>query len=373
MAGRRAIDRRFFVRPTVPDFPHVRCCVLPSSWMRCGVSWAVGLGLILASWSSTLRAEPAPPDEQPLRIQYDAHQGCPDAVGFFLHVRARTRRVRLAEEGELATLVTVRIERELTESVGVLEMPGAESRPFERHVRASSCEEVVLALSLVLALAYDPDAVQIFPSAAPEAARPAAPPGMIAQTDKPCPPPPAQIPPSRAAFGVHGLLVSGVSPSVRPGVSGFFEFGRTGRGFAPTLGAAFVWVPSSDTSIEGTNNVARLGYFGGRVTLCPVSWSPAERLELAPCLGADFGRLSGSTDYPDPLGERAIFWGKGFLQARIRWNFLDRFFGETFAAGGVPFYDDRFAVTRSGNPESEVFVVPPVAADLGIGVGAYFP
>jgi len=90
-------------------------------------------------------------------------------------------------------------------------------------------------------------------------------------------------------------------------------------------------------------------------------------------VGADFGRLSASTDYPEPDGERAVFWGKGFLQARIRWNFWDGFFGETFGSGGVPFYYDRFAVTRSGNQETQVFAVPDVAADLGIGVGAYFP
>ena len=33
-------------------------------------------------------------DEQPVRIQYEAHEGCPDALGFFWHVRARTHRVR---------------------------------------------------------------------------------------------------------------------------------------------------------------------------------------------------------------------------------------------------------------------------------------
>jgi hypothetical protein len=93
-------------------------------------------------------------------------------------------------------------------------------------------------------------------------------------------------------------------------------------------------------------------------------------------LGADLGRLSASTDYPEPRPpeETSKFWGKGFLQARIRWNFQGRFFGETFGAGGVTFYDDRFAVTRSGNQETQlVFEVTRLVADLGIGVGAYFP
>jgi hypothetical protein len=341
--------------------------------MRQGACCAVGLGLALLGWSSLLHAEPERPEEQPLRIQYDAHQGCPDALGFFWHVRARTRRVRLAEEGELAVLVSVRIERELADSVGVLEMPGPESRPFERHVRASSCEEIVLALSLVLALAYDPDAVQVFPDAAPQVPAHASVPPPAASVAAPSPPPPAENPPSRAAFGLDGLLVPGVSPNIRPAVSAFFEFGRYGGWLSPTVGVGIVWAPASDVSIAGTNNVARFGYVGGRATVCPVSWSPAERLELAPCLGADFGRLTASTDYPVPLPESNHFWGKGFLQARIRWNFWGRFFGETFGSGGVTFYDDRFAVTRSDNEEPEVFAVTRVVADLGIGVGAYFP
>lgn len=339
--------------------------------MRSGAWCALGLGLALFGFSVSLRAEEAATDEQPLRIQYDAHQGCPDALGFFWHVRARTRRVRLAEEGELAILVSVRIEREQTESVGVLEMPGPESRPFERHVRASSCEEVVLALSLVLALAYDPDAVQVFPALPPEGA-PSAPPPVPAAPATPCPPPPAENPPSRAAFGVDGLLVTGVSPDVRPAVTAFLEFGRFGRWLAPAMSAGVVWAPESETSISGTNSVARFGYVGGRITLCPVVWSPAQRVELSPCLGADFGRLTASTDYPEPNPPSAAFWGKGFLQARIRWNFWGRFFGETFGAGGVTFSDDRFAVSRSGNQET-VFEVPRLVADLGIGVGAYFP
>jgi hypothetical protein len=342
--------------------------------MRRGARCALGLGLAFAAFSPSLWAEPAAAaDEQPLRIQYDAHQGCPDALGFFWHVRARTRRVRLAEEGELAILVSVRIDRELTESVGVLEMPGPESRPFERHVRASSCEEVVLALSLVLALAYDPDAVQTFPAALPEAVPPAPPPPPPAP-EKPCPPPPAENPPSRAAFGVDGLLMTGVSPEVHPAVSAFLEFGRFGTWFAPAMSAGVVWAPRSDTSIGGTNSVARFGYWGGRITLCPVVWRPARRVELSPCLGADFGRLTASTDYPVPLPEESsTFWGKGFLQARIRWNFWGRFFGETFGGGGVTFTHDRFAVTRSGNQETPVLEVRSLAADVGIGVGAYFP
>lgn len=349
--------------------------MIGSPSMRRGTSFAAGLVLALVGWSSLARAAPTVVEEQPLRIQYGAHEGCPDALGFFWHVRARTRRVRLAEAGELATLVAIRIEREGTESVGTLEMPGPEAQPFQRQVRASTCEEVVLALSLVLALAYDPDAVQTFPAAVPATPCPPVPAFPVAPASPPCPAPPPKNPTSRAALGVDGLLVTGVaSGSPHLGVGAFVELGRSGRWFAPTLSAGFVWVAPADEPIGTTGSVATFSYLGGRVMACPVAWTPTARLELAPCLGADFGRISASTDFPEPFTEgRAQFWGKGFLLARIRWIFSDRFFGETFGGGGVTFYDDRFAVERSGSQGPEEFVVPRFAADLGIGLGAYFP
>jgi hypothetical protein len=342
--------------------------------MRCGALYVAGLILGSTVWPRAASAAPAGSDEQPLRIQYTAHAGCPDALGFFWHVRARTHRVRLAGEGELATLVSVRIEHQDAQSVGILEMPGPESQSFERQVRASSCEEVVLALSLVLALAYDPDAMQTFPVASPAQPGVSSPSEVATPVEKPCPVPPPQNAPSRAAFGVDGLLMTGVvATNVHFALSGFLELGRTGRPFSPALTAAFVWVPPSDTQVPGSSAQATFGYAGGRLALCPLTWTAAERIELAPCVGADFGRLTARTTLPASLGDKAQFWGKGFLGARLRWNFSDRFFGETFGEGGVTFYSDSFEVEGSGNVRSSVFDVPRVVADFGVGVGAYFP
>src|SRR5581483_6271828 len=55
-----------------------------------------------------------------------------------------------------------------------LELPPFEGRPFTREVEAATCADVVLALSLVVALAYDPDATTTFPATitAPKASLP---------------------------------------------------------------------------------------------------------------------------------------------------------------------------------------------------------
>src|SRR5438477_2320046 len=91
----------------------------------------------------------SPPPEHPVRLQYSAHPECPDAFGFFAHVRARTQRVRLAAPTEPAELAVIDITRTPSSSVGTLELPPLDGHPFTRRVEAATCQEVVLALSLV--------------------------------------------------------------------------------------------------------------------------------------------------------------------------------------------------------------------------------
>lgn len=349
--------------------------MLGSGAVRRGVARVAGLGLVGALLSASALA--AEPDEQPLRIQYTAHSACPDALAFFFHVRARTRRVRLAEPGELALLVSVRIEQEGSESVGTLELPATpeQSEPFVRQVRAASCEEVVLALSLVLALAYDPDAVQSFPSVA-----------LPANPSPPLPslPPPPRAPEPvskpdagvwRAAFGLDGLFVGGmVASGLAPGLGAFAEIGRVGGLFAPTLTASFVYVPK-ESHVSDVDPSARFGYLGGRLALCPVNFLFAvKELALAPCLAFDLGALSASTELADPVAAPPVVWDASLLMGRFRWNFYDRFFGETIAGVGVTLKSppDRFQVQRR-NEETTVFEVPRVVSDVAVGLGAYFP
>src|SRR4249920_705061 len=125
---------------------------------------AAVLGAVAMVVGAPLAAHAAPADEHPIRLEYAAHEGCPDALGFFWYVRARTQRVRLAAQGETADLAKISIVRSGPRSVGTLELPPFEGRPFSREVEAPTCADVVLALSLVVALAYDPDATTTFPS-----------------------------------------------------------------------------------------------------------------------------------------------------------------------------------------------------------------
>src|SRR5579871_4186983 len=150
---------------------------------------AVVVGTLAALVGAPLAAQAAPADEHAIRLEYAAHDGCPDALGFFWYVRARTQHLRLAAEGEPADLAKITIVRNAERSVGTLELPPFEGRPFSREVEAPTCADVVLALSLVVALAYDPDATTTFPSTV------TAPPAPEAAPIPPPSPPPVVTPP----------------------------------------------------------------------------------------------------------------------------------------------------------------------------------
>src|SRR5882672_9996519 len=95
--------------------------------------------------SSVSPTAAAPGEQTPIRLQYSAHDGCPDSVAFFRFVQARTQRIRLAAPGELAETATIVIERGESGSAGTLELPPLDNRPFSRRVEARTCDEVVLA------------------------------------------------------------------------------------------------------------------------------------------------------------------------------------------------------------------------------------
>jgi len=328
------------------------------------------LSLALGVASVARAQEPAP--EQPVRVQYDAPQGCPDEVAFFLHVRARTQRIRAASEGELAASVTVHITNEPTGSAGMLEMPGADGKPFARRVEAATCGEVELALSLVLALAYDPDAITTFP----ESTAPAPPPPPTPPPPVPAPTPPPEAPPTppvELAFGVTVLARSGIAPSIAPLFGAFVEYGaKPVTGFSPTFQAALFFSPSEEATASGTDRrSASLQYFGGRLLGCPVSLTLGEDFSANPCLTFDAGRLFGVAG-EEVDGGRAggLMWLSIGAEARIRWKIVRPIFVEVAGGGGLTFLHEKFLLK---GPPAELFAIPAAFGEVGGAVGIHFP
>jgi hypothetical protein len=125
-------------------------------------------------------------DSVPIRVNYDAPVGCPNQDAFYEAVRARAKRVRKAQGNEPRVDVNVRVTRVDRHYHGEMHEVVNQSETAARSVDGETCKEVVEALSLTVALSFDPEAPPPTPSDEPP------PPPKPDQT---APPPPPQPPP----------------------------------------------------------------------------------------------------------------------------------------------------------------------------------
>ena len=341
-------------------------------WRAVLLGAAASLHVGLAAAEAT--TPPARVEQTPIRLQYSAHDGCPDAAGFFRRVQARTQRVRLAAEGELAETATITIERADDGSAGTLELPPLDNRPFSRRVEARTCDEVVLALSLVLALAYDPDAITTFPSVvtAPAGAVAAVPAAPVAE---PLPPAPAPVaPPARsgAAAGIAAYALSGISPGLSSILAPFIEYGSTAdRLWKPRVMASLVFqIPQHEVQVDA-NRSATLLFFGGQLTGCPIWASITSGITVAPCLGFDLGQIIGSgTNGVESASTGSLLWVAFEAIGRLRATITGPMFAEFMGSGGVTLSHGEFVLTTP--PEKSVHKIPYGFGSFGLGLGVHF-
>ncbi len=207
---------------------------------------SVGVGFAALVWlaPSGARAEGAT-----LVARYTAPAGCPDGSAFVREVAARTTKVVVALSPDRDE-TTVAIEKDAEGFVGKLTVAGA----APRVVHASTCEETTAALSFVLALAYDPDAV----------ASPAAPPPETPAVAPVAPRAPSQSAPRAASplapptpalereLVVGGLVEIGSLAGPSVGARLFFGVAWSGRVLAPALRVSVGrTLPSTETGEGG--------------------------------------------------------------------------------------------------------------------------
>jgi len=374
--------------------------VLATATMVSGVpraACAVGPGPAASSGGtgtgSTMSSPPGSPDERPIRIRYTGHEGCPDALGFFWYIRARTQRVRLASPGEPADLATVSIVPVDGQSVGTLELPPMEGgRPFSRQVAASSCGEVVLALSLVLALNYDPDATTTFPSivTAPQQEPLVQQPGAAQQPPPvvalPAPSPPiveqSPVEPRRprpdynAAAGLTALAVSAIGPSTfEPVLAPFFEYGSNrDQLWQPRARASFlVQVPAADAQTSA--GTATLLFLSAQLSGCPISARLIEPLALSPCLGVDVGQILGkaSTNVTGTRQSGNLWWVALEAIVRLRSTLAGPLFAEVTGSGGYSIAPGQFVLIGTQGDRVSAHNLPKFFGSFGLGLGVHFP
>ncbi|HTN85134.1 MAG TPA: hypothetical protein VL242_15655, partial [Sorangium sp.] len=127
--------------------------------MRCSASAVLHPRRLaaVAVLTGALAGSDARAEVQPLRITYEAHEGCPSATVFLRELTVRTSRARAAAPDEAALEVHVRITRSAGASRGRITL-GAGEGARVREVGGATCAEVVAALALITALRVDPTA-----------------------------------------------------------------------------------------------------------------------------------------------------------------------------------------------------------------------
>ncbi|MDB5218278.1 MAG: hypothetical protein JWO86_6205 [Myxococcaceae bacterium] len=278
---------------------------------------AIAAGPILA-W--LLFAWPARATESPpTRLELEVHATCTNEADFWQRVNARTRRV-VAGAGEDALRVTITLDTTGARTTGTLRVRSS-GEPLEsvRRVEGASCEEVADALSLVVALTFDPDSLATVPAPQPEPQRPPeVPKPERPSTRGPEPPPPPQQ--WRWSAGARGTVAAIDELPLGAGLFVELTRGRSSRAIAFRLG-----LTTLQTTVTVGETSARFSWLFGAPEVCPLRIRSGP-LSLFPCAGAALGALSSSPIRGAPNGRtflrpwlapRAVVRGRLALTPRL--------------------------------------------------------
>lgn len=334
---------------------------------------------VIVSALTLVCARPATADEvTPIRVRYGAPGVCPGAAKFTSEVLGRTLRLRLAsrDDREVVELV-VTVSSERMGFTGRLQVSRGVGRGLEREVEGDSCEEVVSALALVTALAFDPNAsTEPVPAAASEAtprmvdqnANPRGRASAPARPSGPTRPAPTVPTLTRFAFGALTGVRSGVTPNLVLALPVFVEAEH--RLSAPfTLVGRLAFERSRTDTIDLDRGTGSFRFTLGTLEACPLEAVASENLRLLPCLRVEAGSLTGEGHRITPArSQRRLFLGLGAI-GRAEWVFLPPAFAE-FAGGVVtPLTRDRFYF----QPDSTVHRAAALGFVVRAGLGLRFP
>ncbi len=276
----------------------VRSCDAVRRMTRHVVGAALWLAAVLAQCPAALAVPDTAPESSgtvPVRVDYRAPPECPDAVAFMRGVRARTRRVRVAEEGESARTFVVEITPVEDRILGHVRVTEEGQETDSRSSEGADCAEVVDALALTTALSVDPDArlVAETEQAEPETPPPAPPqpPEPPPSPPKPPPPEPPRPPPPSGPWRVGAQLEA-------MGVVRAYILPGAGAWVALHDNASEWWAPSARLTVHHARNdlaedppEALVVWTAVSAEGCPLQLGPAGSVELRACGVAQGGLL----------------------------------------------------------------------------------
>jgi hypothetical protein len=345
---------------------------------------------LIAQASASIADEEA----EPIQLEYSAPPGCPDRAAFEAHVRVLTAKARFEVSRPGVRTFDVRIEAgaPLRGTMVVVRGDVVEGR---RVVQADRCSDVDDALTLMVALAIDPQAsltpvsagsaaqpssIASAPSAAESASaapvpqpvppRPPPPPtrqsAAVAQDDSGTSPLPARQP-ETLSIGVDLAVASGVAPGVLVGASPSVEWRSGARSLvAPALQLAFV--RTSSGTLDAGGGAASFTWTVGRLDGCGLDWPPLASLHLLTCARVEAGAIDAvGSGIVGAHGSTRGWFAAGPLM-RVEWAFLPPMYLDLDVAPMFRVTADRFYF----RPDSTIYEVPYAGLDASIGIGVHF-
>ncbi|HTJ46803.1 MAG TPA: hypothetical protein VL463_32090 [Kofleriaceae bacterium] len=274
---------------------------------------------------------------EPIRIAYDAPAGCPDAAAFEASVREREPSVPI--DPSAARTFEVRVTAGADGFVGALTTPDAKTSQID----APRCDDLVLALAFMTALAIGTDAH--------DHAAPPPPP--------PRPPPPAPSLPWRLSAILAPEVELGVTPDALPAAS--IE-ARVARG---SLHADLGAIAGRDTTSTKAGD-ARFTWLVGRASGC---WTALDRaIALDACAHVEFGMLEAAGVDVVRAQDVRRSWLAAGAHLAARYDLGAKVFAELRAGASAPFFRDRFSFA----PDVFIHQAASITPWFGVGVGLRF-
>jgi hypothetical protein len=305
-------------------------------------AWLV-LGVVAAT-ARHARADAPPDAPAPVHLVYQAPDGCPDQAAFEASVRERAAGAVLAADAPRT--FTIAVTPTPDGFTGTLTTPDARTS----HVDATRCDDLVLALAFMTALAIEPG------GSAPPAPPPPTPPAP--------PPPPAPVDRGAPRWHVAAMIAPeldlGVTPRTLPAGSLEGRYARAGLGHAD-LGV----VLGRDTASTKVGD-ARFTWLIARASAC---WTPLDHaFEVDACVHLEGGMLEAQGVDVIRAQDLRRSWFAAGVHAGARWNLGASIFAELRAGASVPFVRDRFYFV----PNVFIHEAAAITPWVGLGVGYRF-
>jgi len=291
----------------------------------------------------------------PFRVVYRGPSECTDARGFAAGIMQRTTRARV-EAGEDTTTLWVTVEKKPPGYRGSLRAvaPGQPARV--REVEGDRCSEVVEALSLIAALALDPEA------------------GLdsherVAPRPEPTPAPTPSAPSARWSFGIgaHATPYFGAVPSPGVGYGIHLRVALRSNGFAPLVRAHAERLVTSE--VERATGSAEFGFWDAGLLVCPFRVPATGAWSGRACAGFEAGVVSAEgRDVTLGLSSSAA-WLSPSLSLLAEWEPSLELGVFVEAGAALPLARRRYHFDNG----ERVFETPDLAGFFRAGVAYTFP